>query len=271
MMNLELLFDPLFARPFVIGLVFAALLPLLGCYLRLREEWLAALALAQMAAAGALLSLLTPLPLMAGGLAGAFAAVALKYAYEGGQRQRQGAAYALLLLIGWGVAVLLVANLPLADRVGHALFDGQLYFTEVPHLVAAVLCAALVAGGLWRLSPRLLTAHFFPDFFRSRGGSTRRIGLVFDALVAASLALATMSIGVMSAFALIFVPPWLAFRQARSWRGAQIRAVTLGVLAHTLAFVLALALDQPFGPLLALVLAVAGLAVAFWQHLHDAP
>lgn len=270
-MNFELIFDPLFARPFAVGLMFAALLPLLGCYLRLREEWLAALALAQMAAAGALLSLLTSLPLMAGGLAGASAAVALKYVFEDGKRQRQGAAYALLLLIGWGIAVLLVSNLPLAERVGHALFDGQLYFTEMPHLVAAAVCAVLVIGGLWLLAPRLLTAHFFPDFFRSRGGSARRIGLAFDVLVAVTLALATMSIGVMSAFALIFVPSWLAFQQAGSWRGAQGWAVILGAAAYTLAFALALMFDQPFGPFLALVLAVMGLGVTFWRRLRSPP
>lgn len=269
-MNFDLVFDSMFLRPFFIGLIFAALLPLLGCYLRLREEWLAALALAQMAAAGALLSLLTAVPLMAGGVAGAAVAVLLKNAVEGGQRKRQGAAYALLLLIGWGVSVLLVSNLPVADRVGHALFDGQLYFTEIPHLIAALVCAVTVLGVLWRLSPQVLAAHFFPDFYRSRGGSARRIALVFDGLVAASLALATMSIGVMSAFALIFVPPWLAWRHAQSWRGSLLWATGIGVAAHVLAFVGALLFDQPFGPLLALVLASAGLVAAVWQRMHDA-
>lgn len=272
-MNFDLVFDPLFLRPFLTGLVFAVLLPLLGCYLRLREEWLAALALAQMAAAGALLSLLTPLPLMAGGLAAAFAAVLLKNAFEGGRRGRQGAAYALLLLLGWGLSILLVSNLPLAERIGHALFDGQLYFTELAHLVAALVCAVVVLGLLVRLSPQLLQAHFFADFFRSRGGSPRRIGLMFDFLVAAALALATMSLGVMSAFALIFVPPWLAWRHARSWRSSLVWAAGIGVAAYVLSFVLALVLDQPFGPLLALVLVglglVEALVEAIWQRLHE--
>ena len=40
------IFDPLFAMPFFTGLVFAVLLPLFGAYLRLRDEWLAALAFA---------------------------------------------------------------------------------------------------------------------------------------------------------------------------------------------------------------------------------
>ena len=66
---LTLVFDPIFLQPFLTGLAFAILLPLLGAYLRLRDEWLAALAFAQTAAAGSLLALLAGLPLMLGGLA----------------------------------------------------------------------------------------------------------------------------------------------------------------------------------------------------------
>ena len=45
-------FDPLFVTPFVTGLAYSVLLPIFGAYLRLRDEWLAALAFAQTAAAG---------------------------------------------------------------------------------------------------------------------------------------------------------------------------------------------------------------------------
>ena len=41
-MNLDLLVDPLFRVPFLTGLLLAGLLPLIGMYLRLRGEWLAA-------------------------------------------------------------------------------------------------------------------------------------------------------------------------------------------------------------------------------------
>jgi zinc transport system permease protein len=43
----------------------------------------------------------------------------------------------------------------------------------------------------------------------------------FDLLAALTLALATMTLGVMGGFALIFVPPWIVFRRARSWRSVQ--------------------------------------------------
>ncbi len=266
-MNTGLLFDPLFAGPFVTGLVFAAVLPLLGCYLRLRDEWLAALAFAQTAAAGSLLAMSFGLPLPLGGLAAAGLAAGLKHAFEGAARGAQGAAYAMLLLLGWGVSVLLVANLPLAERMGHALFDGQLYFTDRSHLAAAGAFAALAALALRGLSRRLLLAHFFPDFYRARGLSERRAHFAFDLLIAAALALATMSVGVMGAFAMIFVPPLIAFAWANSWRRSVLLAVGSGVLAYIGAFALALVLDQPFGPLLGLLLVAVGVGSALLRRL----
>lgn len=265
---LEMLFDPLFIQPFFTGLAFALLLPLFGAYLRLRDEWLAALAFAQTAAAGSLLAMLVAWPMMLGGLLAAAAAAALKSLFEGAARGVQGAAYAMLLVAGWAVSVLLVANLPLAERLGHALFDGQLYFTDTSHLVAAGISVVVVGFGLLRLSRSLLLSHFFPDFFRARGLSARRIHFLFDLLAAAALALATMSIGVMAAFAMIFVPPLVAWGWSGSWRRSLALAVAVGVGCYVLAFVLALLVDQPFGPLLALILVFCGVLSGLVRSLH---
>jgi zinc transport system permease protein len=84
----------------------------------------------------------------------------------------------------------------------------------------------------------------------------------FDLLAALGLALATMILGVMGAFALVFVPPWLAFRRAGDWRSSLLLALAIGVAAYVAAFALALGLDQPFGPVLALLLVVLGLVIA---------
>jgi zinc transport system permease protein len=261
-------FDPLFVTPFVTGLAYSVLLPIFGAYLRLRDEWLAALAFAQTAAAGALLALLGGLPLPLGGLLAATGAAGLKGLCEGAARGVQGAAYAMLLVAGWSVSVLLVANLPLAERLGHALFDGQLYFADRDHLVAAILALLLAGSALVRLSRALLLCHLFPDFFRARGRSARRIHLGFDMLVAAVLAMATMSIGVMAAFAMIFVPPLVAWQWSRGWRHSLWLALLFGALIYVLAFVAALAADQPFGPVLVLMLVAGGLLSGVACRLH---
>lgn len=254
------MWSELFLVPFLTGLLLAIVLPLLGCYLRLRDEWLAALAYAHVAAAGALAALIAGLPPVAGGmLAAGLAGAGKRFAAA---RLSGGASYALLMLGGWSVAVLLAANQPLAERLAQALFDGQLYFADGHQLV-------LVAGGalsalliLRVLSGRLLLARLYPDLFRLRGLSQWPVQLGFDLLAALFLALATMSLGVMAAFSLLFVPPWLAFRRGRNWRHGLFWAAGGGVLAYTGAFALALFFDQPFGPVLALLLVVLGIVFA---------
>lgn len=250
----------LFLIPFLTGLVFAVILPLVGCYLRLRDEWLAALAYAHVAAAGALLGLVAGLPPAAGGSLAAALAGAGKRLFA--RRLQGGASYAMLLLGGWSLAVLLAANQPLAERLGHALFDGQLYFAATSDLWLAALALPIALFVLRRLSPQLLLAHLYPDFFRAQGRAAWPTQAGFDVLAALLLALATMSLGVMGAFALVFIPPWLAFRRASDWRAGLRQAVVIGLLAYVAAFALALGFDQPFGPVLAMLLIGLGLLIA---------
>ena len=67
----------------------------------------------------------------------------------------------------------------------------------------------------------------------------------------------------MGAFALVLVPVWLAFRCATGWRWTLIVAALAGLGGYLIAFVLALGLDQPLGPVLVAALAVlAGLGSA---------
>lgn len=254
------MWNEIFLIPFLTGLGLAILLPVLGCYLRLRDEWLAALAYSHIAAAGALLALVGGIMPAIGGVVAAGLAGAGKRLFA--RRLAGGASYAVLLLGGWAVAVLLAANHPLAERLGHALFDGQLYFSGSEQLWLVAIGGAVALLFLRAISRHLLLANVYPDFFRIRGIRTWPTQTGFDVLAALVLALATMSMGVMGAFALVFIPPWLAFRRARNWQGGLLFALLVSILAYVAAFLVALGLDQPFGPVLALVLIVIGLVIA---------
>jgi zinc transport system permease protein len=254
-MSLDLLADPLFRLPLLVGLLVAGVLPLLGALLRLREEWLAALGLAYLSAAAGLAGLAIHLPVVigaaAGGMLGAFAKTAL--------RSRGNTAYAFMILLGWGATMLVAANTALGHAMGHALVDGQLYFTGASELATAAAFALLVLAAWPWLAPRLIRARFFPAYESANRLPAWRWHLGFDLLVAAGMALGTATVGLMAAFALVFVPPWLAFRTTPSWRGALLICAGLGVAAHLLAFGIAMALDQPFGPVLVgVMLALAG-------------
>jgi zinc transport system permease protein len=249
-MSFDLLFDPLFRVPFFTGLLLAALLPPIGMYLRLRNEWLAALAFAQMASAGALLAMVTGWPMLAGG-----ALAALLAALAKGLMARAGAgAYASMMLLAWGGGVLLVANHPLAEQAGHALFDGQLYFTGEGHLLAAGVACVVVVPLLAWLSKPLLLGRLFPEFYRARGRDARPRLMLFDLLAGLAVALATISLGVMAAFALVFVPPLIAYRFAASWRAGLVLSSVIGMGGYCVSFAASLGFDQPFGPVCAVLL-----------------
>lgn len=251
-MNFDALFDPLFLLPFLTGLTFASVLPVLGMYLRLREEWLAALAFAQVAAAGSLASSILGLPAQAGALTCACGTAALK-----GWIARAGNnGYALLMILGWACAMLMLSNVPIAEHLGHALFDGQLYFTGGGHLAIALLFLGVTALVLPWLSRKLLLERMFPDFFRASGLSALRYHVSFEVLIAAGLALATSSVGVMAAFGLVFVPSMIAYRIGPSWKASVTIAAGFSLLTYSLAFSAALLFDQPFGPVLVIALAV---------------
>ncbi len=254
MTTLSLVFDPLFHVPFVNGLLLVPLAALLGAYLRLREEWLASLAFAQVAAAGGVLSVILHAPvILASVLTAALAGVGKGLLQRAGNDN-----YAILILMGWSVALLVAANSPHGEMLGKALMDGQLYFTGWSHLYAAVLVLVLLAALLPWLSPKLLLARLFPDHFSANQLPGWRYHMLFDFLVVITLAVTTTAVGVMATFALVFVPAWIAFRLATSWRSTLVLTVVLAVVVYLLAFVAAIVFDQPFGPVLVAFLALLG-------------
>ena len=228
------MWSDLFLLPFLTGLCLALILPVLGCFLRLRDEWLAALAYAHVAAAGALLALVGGLSPALGGMAAAALAGAGKRIFA--QRLAGGAAFALMLLAGWAIAVLLAANQPLAERLGHALFDGQLYFSGGAQLVVVAPWVVFAGAMLLLLSRHLLLARVYPDYFQARHLRAWPVMLGFDLIAALTLALATMTMGIMGGFTLIFIPAWIAFRRAGSWRRGLAMAVQLGASAMSRPF-----------------------------------
>ena len=249
-MSLSLAWDPLFRLPLATALVLAAALPLIGAGLRLREQWLSSLGVAQMAAAGGVAGALLHAPLMLSALLGAALGGAAR-AFVGRSRNEH---YAVLLLAGWSAVILLALQDHHAGNTAMQLLNGQVYFIALPHLVGAiVLVAALLASGRW-LARRLLLARLYPDHFQANRQPAWPHELCFEALVIAGVVLGISTMGVMATFAMMFLPPWVAFRLARGWPRALLLSVLIGMLACLAGFLLALSFDLPFGAALVAVL-----------------
>jgi zinc/manganese transport system permease protein len=249
-MNLELAFDPLFRVPLLLGLTLAVLLPVLGVFLRVRDEWLGALGYTHVAAAGALASGLLHWPMLLCALGAAAAAALLK----GAVRRPGNDFYAAMTIAGWAIALLLAANSDHGEVLGETLLRGQLYFATAPQLWIALGIGGATLGALGWLSPRLLRQRFFPDHYRANRQPAWPHEAAFAALLIGTLVVATGAVGAMAAFALVFVPPWIAFGVCRSWRQALLVAPLCGAVAYLLALAVALGLDQPAGPVIVVAL-----------------
>lgn len=250
----------LFLLPFLAGIVPSILLPWVGSYLRLRDEWLATLGLAHLSTAGALLAQFWHWPGFLGSWLLAMLGVAGKQLGGG----KSNSAYALMLLTGWSLSLLLAANLALGDALTQAMIDGQLYFSGTAELLVN-LGVFLVASVVLRwLGPNLLRERFFPGHARADRKPVWLWLILFDLLAASAIAAATATLGLMASFGLVFVPAWIAFRLAGNWRQTIGLALAVGVLTYVSAFSLALALDQPFGPLLTAVLLLVAFLAAIW-------
>jgi zinc transport system permease protein len=248
--------DHLFLIPFLAGLPLALLLPLLGNLLRLRDEWLAALGLAHLAGAAGLAGLALHLPAVLGAPLGAVAAATIKFLSSA----RGNSAFAWMILAGWAATLLLAANSGLGEALAHAVVDGQLYFAGARELGIALAVCVIGLLLVPRLTPRLVRARLFPLYERANRLPAWRWHLGFDLLAALAIAVATATLGLMAAFALVFLPSWIAFRRAPDWRRAAWLAAGIGLTAYGLAFAIALRLDQPFAPVLvALLVALAAL------------
>jgi zinc/manganese transport system permease protein len=241
------MFDPLFVLPLFNGLLLAGALPIVGAYLRLRGEWLASLAIGQAAAAGIVITADLGVPTAVGAVLAATLAGPVKtlLGSEGGDDT-----YGLMLLAGWSVALLMAANTTHGQELAQALLQGQIYFTGTSHLVAIAIAVLMLAALLPRISQRILVGRFFPEHFVANGIANPKHALIFDMLVAATVALTASVLGVTGAFALAFLPPWMAFRFARGWRRTLAWSAGLGACGYLVSFALAIAFDQPGGPVL---------------------
>jgi zinc/manganese transport system permease protein len=251
--SLSLALDPLFRLPLVTGLLLAVALPLLGAGLRLRRQWLASLGVAQMAAAGGVAGALLHAPVLLMALLGAALAGLVRTLARPARNEH----YVVMLLGGWAAVLLLSVHGHHAAAASEQLLNGQLYFTALPHLLGAgALVGALAVVGPW-LTPRLLIARLFPDHFAANRQPVWPHELAFEALLVAAVVLGIGTMGLMATFAMLFVPPWVAFRLMRGWTAALLGSVLIGLAAMLAGFAAALAFDLPFGPALVAMLVLA--------------
>ncbi len=249
------IFDPMFRIPFFTGLTLTLALAIVGCFLRMRNEWLAALGLSQIAAAGGIAGALIHAPV----IVSAFVVAALAMVIRSLLPRVGNSHHALFIIIGWSGTLLIGSYVDHGQRIGESLLRGQLYFATRWHLAGAVCMLIFVLATFKWLSPLLLTARFFPDHHRANRVVVWPYRFVFALITVTAAVFGTISIGAFPTFAALFVPPWVGFVMVDGWLKSIGATVGLATGAYIAAFVLAMLLDLPFGPVFTAVLILTGL------------
>lgn len=253
MLNGDLTAWRLFLPGLLLGAMLACALGAAGIMLRVREEAVAALAYAQVAVLGAMLAIVVALPPLAGawGLAVA-AALLTRRPTAGPGRHLQ------LLLLAWALALLVADNQPSARMLSAAAIEGQLLLLrwgDWPWFAAL----ALGGGALLAMSGRAWLAGELLPWLPQRQTPPARIATAAREIgVVSLLAAGALAFGVLVTLALVLVPAGIAWARATNLRQAWVIAALCGLVAHLLAFVIALAADQVYSAVLvALLLACA--------------
>jgi len=255
---LSILFDELFRIPLIGGALLAVSLPLLGAYLRMRSEWLAALGLSNMAAAGAALAVVLHLPVLLVSFVVVAICSGLKLVLiHTGSKRRGNDYYAFLIIFGWSLLILFSSLGHDALVLAQSLVDGQLFFIDSSKLILTLSFVVLLIVILPLISRKLLIERFFLDYFSANLASPWPHRILFELLVIIAVVISTTSIGVMSTFALMFIPPLIAFTFINGWKVAILLSSIIGLVSYLGSFVLALTLDLPFGPTQVIVLSLA--------------
>ncbi len=250
-----ILFDPMFRVPMFTGLALAVSLSLIGAFLRLKNEWLSAFGLSQISAAGAVAGIALGVPPIFTAVITAVLASFFKILNPDSNNSH----YALMIIVGWAGSIILAANTYHGEVAGETFLRGQLYFTHTGHLIGAGILTATLLGTVRWLSPRLLTERFFPDYYSANDKPALKHRLLFTAFVIFSVVLGTVSLGAFPAFAMFFVPSWAGFVIVNGWKKSLLASVIIGILAYLISFAVAVLGDQPFGPILMIVLSAFSL------------
>jgi zinc transport system permease protein len=170
-------------------------------------------------------------------------------------RRPTGLSGAMGLMMTFAIAgALLVLSVSGVNATGaFALLWGSLLATRTVDLVVLAVLAVVVHGLFWLRRRELGLVLFDRELALCSGVNADRLVLVLLIVTAVAIGSAVRLTGALLVDALTLLPALGARNLGRSLRSMVIWAITLGLLGNAAGFVLALALDQPLGPVLVLV------------------
>lgn len=211
---------------------------IIGYFVVIRKASFAAHALAHIGftgATGAALFALSPLEGML--IISALAGIVMGAA--GNRLRRSDMAIGMTLSFCLGVGTLfLILYKGFAGQATSILF-GNIFGVSNYQIVQTLILSAISLGALLFCSQKLLFASVQPNLAEARGVSLSALSIVFMAILAISVTLASQVVGILLVFTLIIGPAGIATRFCRNFWAGIATSVIIGLFAVWVGILLA--------------------------------
>jgi zinc/manganese transport system permease protein len=244
--------------PFVACMVLVAMLSYLGLHVIAREVIFVDLSLAQMAALGALVSLLfhaapdSITPYLFALVATAVGAFLFALTRTSGDKGRvpQEAFIGIVYVVASAAAILVANNVPGGGEAIEKTLTGSILWVTWPTIARLALAYAVLGLFHYVLRQKFLTISFHPEEAQRQGWKIRWWDFWFYLSFGVVITLAVPVAGVLMVFTFLVVPAAVAFLFTRDMRRLAYISWGSGALASILGLWLSLAGDLPTGPLI---------------------
>lgn len=256
-------------RAMLAGLIVAVVCPAVGLFLVLRRLSMYGDTLAHVSLAGVATGLLLNLYPVVTGLAFSVAAsLGMDWLRQSYKRYSElSVAIALSSSLALAVVLLSAAKGSGGDILGY-LF-GSIVTVSAQDLMLVGSLGLVILAGLGLLYKELLSVSFDEEFARIGGVPVRFVNTLFIALTAMTVAAAMRVVGVLLVSSLMVVPVAVALQLARSFRGALVWSVLVGVVSVVFGLMLSFALDLAPGGTMVLTAVGILLVVVSYKRLRN--
>ena len=268
------LFDaaPFLLDPLLAGLLIGSLAPLIGAYFLLRRIVLLGIAIPQISSAGIAFALLAQglgwfgisadphggqtIP-MVGSLIFTVAAIVflgkLAYGKNGYAEMAIGFAFA----ISSALSILLLSKSPIAEAEMLNLLKGEIIATARGDLIGAAIIWTLAIGTMFALHKEFLLVSYDRDFATVLHKPVAIYDLVFHIVAALAVSLCVLTVGPISTFGYLILPPMIALLFPLGMSRFFLLSSLIGMIASAVSLLTAFFLDLPVGPVTVAVLGLA--------------
>ena len=257
----ELVTDPLLRRALLETVILGLACGPLGVWVLHERRAFAAESLSHAMLPGLVLAAIAGAPLLLGAVGGIVVAAVLVAVAARDHRVGGDTAVAIVVTALFGLGVVLALRPEVPPRLDELLFGDPLGATTGDLLVAALLCAGVLAA--LALGDRdLRVTAFDPQAAPSLGVRPGRVALALLVVLAVTIAAAAQGLGALLLVAMILAPAAAAIR-ASDRLGTQLRlAGALGACSAVAGLELSRSLDVAAGPAIALAACAAYVVVA---------